>query len=47
VAHAYPPESLGLFYFYSDSYHAFVGAAARFGAMLDAANEGLIYTALI
>jgi len=32
-----------LFYLYSDSYHAFVSAAARLGTMLDAANEGLIY----
>jgi hypothetical protein len=32
-----------LFDLYSDSYHAFVGAAARLGAMLDTANEGLVY----
>jgi hypothetical protein len=43
VAHAHPPESLGLFDLHSDSYHTFAGAAARLGTMLDTTNEGLIY----
>jgi hypothetical protein len=43
VAHTHPSETLGLLDFHSDSYYAFVGAAARLGAMFNASNESLIH----